>query len=146
MIFNNGSDLCVCVWSVTQWYLTLCDPMDCSLPGSSSMEFSRQEYRSGLAITIPEDLPDPGIEPTSPTLVDRFLTTEPPGKHLWKWSIPVLFCTVAISHKWLLRASKRAGKVEIYNFFKFKKKKRLVKKIVTVGWHQQGGYFCLTFH
>jgi len=34
------------------------------------MEFSRQEYRSGLAITIPEDLPDPGIEPTSPTLTD----------------------------------------------------------------------------
>ena len=27
--------------------LTLCDPMDCSPPGSLSMEFSRQEYWSG---------------------------------------------------------------------------------------------------
>ena len=33
---------------VAQSCLTLCDPIDCSLPGSSmSMEFSRQEYWSG---------------------------------------------------------------------------------------------------
>ena len=31
-----------------------------------SMEFSRQEYWSGLPFPIPGDLPDPGIEPTSP--------------------------------------------------------------------------------
>ena len=40
----------------------LCNPMDCSLPGSVSMEFSRQEYCSGLPFPSPEDLPDPGIE------------------------------------------------------------------------------------
>ena len=28
----------------------------------------------------PGDLPDPGIEPTSPALADRFFTAEPPGK------------------------------------------------------------------
>ena len=33
---------------VAQLCLTLCDPMDCSPPGSSAMEFSRQEYWSGL--------------------------------------------------------------------------------------------------
>ena len=31
-----------------------------------SMEFSRQEYWSGLSFPSPEDLPDPGIEPWSP--------------------------------------------------------------------------------
>ena len=31
-----------------------------------SMEFSRQEYWSGLPLPSPGDLPDPGIEPTSP--------------------------------------------------------------------------------
>ena len=31
---------------VAQSYLTLCNPMDCSLPGSSVHEFSRQEYWS----------------------------------------------------------------------------------------------------
>ena len=29
------------------------------------MEFSRQEYWSGLLFPSPGDLPDPGIEPTS---------------------------------------------------------------------------------
>ena len=33
-----------------------------------STEFSRQEYWSGLPFPSPEDLPNPGIEPTSPTL------------------------------------------------------------------------------
>ena len=32
------------------------------------MEFSRQEYWSGLSFPSPEDLPDPGIEPGSATL------------------------------------------------------------------------------
>ena len=50
---------------VAQWYLTLCDPMDCSLPGSSVHGFSRQEYWSGLPFPSPGNLPDPGIEPRS---------------------------------------------------------------------------------
>ena len=33
-----------------------------------SMEFSRQEYWSGLPFPSPGDLPDPGIEPGSPAL------------------------------------------------------------------------------
>ena len=33
-----------------------------------SMGFSRQEYWSGLPLPSPGDLPDPGIEPRSPTL------------------------------------------------------------------------------
>ena len=43
-----------------------------------SMEFSRQEYWSGLPRSPPGDLPDPGIEPTSlmsPALAGRFFTT-----------------------------------------------------------------------
>ena len=41
--------------------------------------FSRQEYWSGLLTSSPGDLPDPGIEPTSPALAGGFFTTEPPG-------------------------------------------------------------------
>ena len=47
-----------------------------------SMEFSRQEYWSELPFSPPGDLPDPGIEPTSPAspaLTGRFFTTVPPG-------------------------------------------------------------------
>ena len=45
-----------------------------------SMGFSRQEYWSGLPFPSPGDLPDPGIEPRSPTLRADALTSEPPGK------------------------------------------------------------------
>ena len=47
---------------VTQLCPTLCDPMDCSPPGSSVHGFSRQEYWSGLPCPSPGDLSDSGIE------------------------------------------------------------------------------------
>ena len=46
--------------SATSWTVAYQAPL--------SMEFSRQEYWSGLLFPSPEDLPDPGIEPGSPTL------------------------------------------------------------------------------
>ncbi|XP_060250247.1 ETS-related transcription factor Elf-1 isoform X2 [Ovis aries] len=47
----------------------------------SSMEFSRQEYCSGLPFPSPGDLPDPGIEPGSPTLQADSLPSEPKQDH-----------------------------------------------------------------
>ena len=44
------------------------------------MEFSRQEYWSGLTFPSPGDLPDPGIKPGSPVLQADALLSEPPGK------------------------------------------------------------------
>ena len=47
------------------------------------MEFSKQEYQSGLPYPPPGDLPDPGIEPVSlmsPALAGGFFTTCTPGK------------------------------------------------------------------
>ena len=48
-----------------------------------AMEFSREEYWSGLPFPSPEDLPHPGMEPASlasPALAGGFVTAEPPGK------------------------------------------------------------------
>ena len=45
-----------------------------------SMVFSKQEYWSGLPFPSPGDLPNPGIEPGSPTLQPDTLPSEPPGK------------------------------------------------------------------
>jgi len=39
--------------------------MDYSSPGPLPMEFSRQEYWSGLPFPTPGDLPDPEIKPVS---------------------------------------------------------------------------------
>jgi len=45
-----------------------------------SMGFSMQEYWSGLLFPSPGDLPDPGIEPGSPTLQAHSLLSEPQQK------------------------------------------------------------------
>ena len=46
--------------SVIPWMVARRDPL--------CMEFSRQEYWSGLPFPSPGDLPNPGIEPGSPSL------------------------------------------------------------------------------
>jgi len=57
----------------------LCNAMDCNLPGSLSVEFSRPEYWSRLPFPSPGDLPNPGIEPRCPTLQADSSPPEPPG-------------------------------------------------------------------
>ena len=68
---------------------TLCHPMEVVCQAPLSVEFSRQEYWSGLLSPTPGNLPDPRIKPLSPSLAGGFFTTEPPGKPL-TWSS--LFC------------------------------------------------------
>ena len=58
--------------AATPWTVPLQTPL--------SVEFSRQEYWSGLPFPSPGDLPDPGIESGSPTLQADSLPSEPPGK------------------------------------------------------------------
>ena len=76
--------VCACALSC----LTLCDPVDClscSRQTPLSMEFSRQEYWSGLPFPTPGDLSHPGIEPmsvASPALAGRFFPSVPPRKPL----------------------------------------------------------------
>ena len=55
-------------------------PWTVALQAPLSMGFTRQEYWSGLPFLSLRDLPNPGIEPTSPTLAGRFFTASPPGK------------------------------------------------------------------
>ena len=59
---------------------TLCG---CNQPAPLSMEFSRQGYWSGLLCPASGDLPDPAIEPRSPTLLVDSLPLAPPGKPYW---------------------------------------------------------------
>ena len=61
---------------VANLYLTLCNPKDCSQPGSSVHGISQ----NGLPFPSPGDLPNPRIEFKSPALAGGFFTTEPTGK------------------------------------------------------------------
>ena len=68
---------------VAQSCLTLCDPMDCSLPDSSVHGIFQARYWSGLSCPPPGDLPDPGIKlssPVSPTLQVNSSPTAPSRK------------------------------------------------------------------
>ena len=62
---------------VAQSCLTLCDPVDCNLPGSSVHGILQARILEWVAISFPEDLPNPEIEPGSPTLQADALTSEP---------------------------------------------------------------------
>ena len=75
---------CVCAQSCP----TLCDPLDRTRQAPLSLGFSRQEHCSRLLCPSPGDLPNPGIEPTSPeypALAGGFFTTSIP----WEAQIPV---------------------------------------------------------
>ena len=57
-------------------------PQTVAYQAPPSMEFSRQEYWSGLPFPSPGDLPDPGIESRSHTLQAESLSSELPEKPL----------------------------------------------------------------
>ena len=80
---------CICFFE-TPWTIALQIPL--------FIEFSRQEYWSGLPFPVLGNLPNPGIEPRSPALQADSLLSDPLGKPLsdlyliiiqeWKWSWP----------------------------------------------------------
>ena len=84
---NISMHMCMYIYTHTQAVLclvtqscpTLCDLMGCRPPGSSVHEIL-QEYWSRLPFLAPGDLPNPGIEPRSPTLQADSLPAELPGK------------------------------------------------------------------
>ena len=59
---------------------SLCDLMDCSLTGSSIHGHLQARVLEWLPFPLPEDLPDPGIEPRSPKLQADDLPSEPLAK------------------------------------------------------------------
>ena len=66
-----------------------------------SMEFSRQEYWSGLPFPSPGDLPHTGIEPGSPTLQADSSPSEPPGKPIIHSYIYVHTCVSDRIHRYI---------------------------------------------
>ena len=72
----NPPHACVCAESLQSLH-TLCDPMDCSLPGPSDhADSSGKKYWSGLPCPPPGDIANPGIKPTSlmsPALAGEFI-------------------------------------------------------------------------
>ena len=99
MYIHVASPQCVCaereLWSllfllkvnvlVTQSCLTLCDPMDCSLPGYSVHRILQARILEWVAISFSRGSSQPGIKPRSPWVLQ-----EPwfPSKKLQADSLP----------------------------------------------------------
>ena len=90
------------IYALSVWlFLT---PWTIACQASLSMEYSKQEHRSGLPFPTPRDLPNPEIEPRTPTLQADSLLSEPPGNPYvlrTLWLIP----TTAVYVKYLLQVN-----------------------------------------
>ena len=73
---------------VSQSCPTLCNPMDCSPPGSSVQGMLWTRILEWVPLPSLGDLPDPGIEPRLPALQVDSLPAEPPGTPSSKQPIP----------------------------------------------------------
>ena len=97
--FNNRTPE-VKVW-VTQWCLTVCDPMDYSLPGSSVHGILQARIVEWVAISSSKESfwPRDRIW-ISPAWQADSLTSEPPGKphHLKQNTIPHCRCNTELMH------------------------------------------------
>ena len=89
--FSDYSLYCSYVLSHVWLFVT---PWTAALQAPLSMEFSRQEYWSGLPCPPPGDLPNPGIELRSPALQEDSLPSEPPGKLSKQLQIYNTYCTL----------------------------------------------------
>ena len=67
---------------VAQLCLTLCDPVDCSLPGFSVREILQTRILECIAISSPGELPNPETDPGSLAWQADFLPFESPGDAL----------------------------------------------------------------
>ena len=82
----------LCCFSCVRFFVT---PWTVAHQAPLSMEFSRQEYWSGLPFPPPEDLPDPETEPVplmSPSLQASSLPLVPPGNPTGPYFGIISFC------------------------------------------------------
>ena len=90
--------------SVTQLCLTLCNPTDCSSPGSSVHEIFQARILVQVAISSFRGSYQCRAWTKSPTSAGKFFTTEPPRK-------PILFC---IFNQFLINGSRRVNCLTTY--------------------------------
>ena len=75
--------ICICILKSLSHVRLFVTPWTVVYQAPQSMEFSRQEYWSGLPFPSPEDLPNSGIEPGFPALQADALLSEPPGEEVY---------------------------------------------------------------
>ena len=100
LIFGLAPNFLKVEVKVTQSCLTLCDPIDCSRPGSSVHGILQATILVWVPFPSPGDHPDSGIEPRCLALEVDSLPSESPGKRLNKamFHVKLKHCTVFLKH------------------------------------------------
>ena len=80
---QQHANICYC-YLVAKLCLPLCDPMDCSLPGSSVHGISQAEILEWVAISFSRGSSQPRDWTLISWIPDRFFTTEPTG-NIYRW-------------------------------------------------------------
>ena len=86
--------MCVCLCSVGQSCPTLCDPMDCSPPGSSAHRLSQARILKWVAISFSRDSSWPGdrtCDSCIPFIVGKLFTAEPSAKAYKQFIMKIFF-------------------------------------------------------
>ena len=87
-------------WVPAQSCPTLCDPMDCSLPGSFVHGISQARILESIAISFSRGSSRPRAQTNISYMSGKCFTTEPPGKPTW---VPtLLLCPSELSTPWTL--------------------------------------------
>ena len=97
-----------------------------------SMEFSRQEYWSGMPWLLPGDLPDPGIKPTSltfPALAGRFFTTNA----TWDAQSPYRWVHIGSLGKWTFRQVSNRDQRWYWNWW-IRWERKVIRKWRKISW------------
>ena len=90
----------VLLFSYHVWHF--CDPVDCSLPGSSVHGFPKQRYWNGLPFSFLQDVFLTRDRTHSPGLAGEFFTTEPSGKLSIQWHLFILHCQLSFAESFLI--------------------------------------------
>ena len=112
-----------CVWAFSccsEWGLLLLWNSgsrfsDFRICSSRALELRFSSCGPGLSCPTARDLPGPRIEPMSPALVDRFLTTGPPGKSKHYFLISTMLPTLDMLYIYILDLSFTSAP-EYYSF------------------------------
>ena len=87
---ETSSHACVCVSLLAQSCLTLCDPMDCSSPGSSVYGILQVIILEWVAMSPSRESSQPRDQTQTLSVAGRFsLPSEPPGKPSHAYAVPV---------------------------------------------------------
>ena len=129
---------------VAQLSLTLWDPEDYNPPAFSVHGILQARILEWVAISSPEDLPDPGIEPRSPTLQTDLYCLSHQRSQCWNQALSIIYFLsmvyISIQILQLLNTFYREEEDPIYRDLKIRKLLELVFIFNNEIWHS-----CLRF-